>query len=84
MNRRRSSNRSSLLLKGAFRYVIFYSSVLCAEFHIYYIDLRGNASFDLFLSVRIVLQVIDLSALTDFFQCGLRNVTNVSPCSFVP
>ena len=49
-----------------------------------YIDLQGNASFDLFHSVRMVLRVLDFGALTDFFQCGLRNVTNVSPCSFVP
>ena len=49
-----------------------------------YIDLQGNASFDLFHSVRMVLRVFYFSALTDFFQCDLRNVTNVSTCSFPP
>ena len=40
---------------------------LCAEFHMNYLDLRGNASFDLFYSVRMALQVINFRELTEVF-----------------
>ena len=50
---------------------------------IWYLDLRGNASFNLFRSVRLVLQAIELS-LTELFQCLQRNVTNVPACSSLP
>ena len=82
MNKRRSLNRSSLLPKAAFRYVALYFLYTLAKSDVDYLVLWGNASFDLFLSVRMGLQSMDISALTEVFQCHLRNATNVSNCSF--
>ena len=64
--------------------MFFIFNVLCAEFHMDYLDLWGNASFYLFLSVWMLVQVFDLSPLTEVFQCHLRNITIVSACSLSP
>ena len=71
------------VIKGRVPVCSLYFLTLC-WIHIDYLDLRGNASFDLFYSVRMFLQVIDLIAMTKSFSVFYETLRLFPPVRSLP